>query len=241
MSHTAFFYGTLMAPQVLHRVIWGSQTPPTPAHASLLHIRPAILHAHQRRKVKHADYPAILPTKAQEGKSVRGTLVSGLTDGDIWRLDIFEGSEYARRKVKVRVLEQKKAGDEGMGDLTQREDDNVEGAEVEAETYIWIAGANRLEAEEWDFAEFVRDKMKRWVGREAAETDEGFAGRASINGAHVACALGVDVRLTCRQMSMMLLLRWMIRRAGGARMEVFRDNWTVVARRRRKFWSVRCE
>ena len=181
MSHTAFFYGTLMAPPVLHRVIWGSQTPPTPAHASLLHIRPAVLHAHRRHKVKHADYPAILPVDARS--LVRGTLVEGLTDGDIWRLDIFEGSEYERRKVKARVLQQKGHGEaEGMGDLSQREEDNVEGQEIEAETYVWIAGAHRLESDEWDFAEFVRDKMKRWVGREAAETDEGFQGRPSING-----------------------------------------------------------
>ncbi|KNG46102.1 disease resistance protein Aig2 [Stemphylium lycopersici] len=179
MAHTAFFYGTLMAPPVLHRVIWGSQTPPTPAHASLLHIRPAILRAHRRHKVKAADYPAILPVSDSSTSSVRGTLVEGLTDGDIWRLDIFEGYEYKRQKVKVRVLQQRgdegsKEGEEGMGDLSQREEDNVEGDEVEAETYIWIAGAQRLEAEEWDFAEFVRDKMKRWVGREAADTDEGF-------------------------------------------------------------------
>jgi hypothetical protein len=183
MSHTAFFYGTLMAPQVLHRVIWGSQTPPTPAHASLLRIRPAILHTHRRHKVKHADYPAILPTKSDSKSSVRGTLVEGLTDGDIWRLDIFEGSEYKRRKVSVHVLETKKGNDDGMGDLSQKEDENVEGEQVEAETYIWIAGANRLEQEEWDFAEFVRDKMKRWVGKEGAEVDEGFQGRESINGA----------------------------------------------------------
>jgi hypothetical protein len=191
MSHTAFFYGTLMAPPVLHRVIWGSQTPPTPAHASLLRIRPAILHAHQRHKVKHADYPAILPTSTPS--TVRGTLVEGLTDGDIWRLDIFEGSEYERRKVKVKVLE-----GEGTGDLSQPEDKNVEGAEVEAETYIWIAGAQRLEAEEWDFSEFVRDKMNRWVGKEGAEADEGFQGRPSINGAcrarmRVGLTSGIDV------------------------------------------------
>ncbi|EMD67217.1 hypothetical protein GGP41_007132 [Bipolaris sorokiniana] len=171
MSHTAFFYGTLMAPPVLHRVIWGSPTPPTPAHASLLHIRPAILHAHQRRKVKGADYPGVVPVSSpSETASVRGTLVQGLTDGDIWRLDVFEGSEYVRRKVRVRVLlpSQKVQGgkgeEEGMGDLAQKEEDNVEGDEVEAETYIWVAGEHRLEDDEWDFAEFVREKMGRWVG-----------------------------------------------------------------------------
>ena len=171
MSHTAFFYGTLMAPPVLHRVIWGSQTPPTAAHASLLSIRPAILHAHQRRKVRHADYPAIVPSSPES--EVRGTLVEGLTDGDIWRLDIFEGDEYERRDVRVRVLEAKgRAGDS--------EHTDVLGEEVQAQTYIWTAGEGRLETEEWDFDHFVKEKMSRWVGREAA--DEGFQGRASING-----------------------------------------------------------
>lgn len=184
-SHTAFFYGTLMAPPVLHRVIWGQSSAPTPAHASLLTIRPAILHSYQRHKVINADYPAILPSSSST-HSVRGTLVTGLTDGDIWRLDIFEGSEYERRKVRVRVLEEKDGGrnrgEGGMGDLQQKEEDNVERGEVDAGTYVWIAGKHLLDPTEWDFAEFVRDKMKRWVGREAAETDEGFQGRPSING-----------------------------------------------------------
>lgn len=185
MSHTAFFYGTLMAPPVLHRVIWGQPEPPTPAHASLLSIRPAILHAHQRHKVRGADYPAILPSSSS---SVRGTLVTGLTDGDIWRLDIFEGDEYARRMVVVRVLEGEEEFDKegGIGDVQRKEGENVEGEEVTAETYIWIAGADRLESEEWDFAEFVREKMGRWVGErwdsddDDEDMDEGIRGRPSF-------------------------------------------------------------
>ena len=180
MSHTAFFYGTLMAPPVLHRVIWGSADNVPDAQKAHLHVRPAILHNYQRHKVMEADYPAILPTQNSKS-SVRGTLVEGLTDGDIWRLDIFEGSEYERRKVKVRLLESKTA-EEGMGNLEQEEGDNVEGEEVEAEAYVWIGEEEDLEKEEWDFAEFVRDKMKYWVGREGAEMDEGFQGRPSING-----------------------------------------------------------
>ncbi|KAG9200009.1 hypothetical protein G6514_007713 [Epicoccum nigrum] len=155
MSHTAFFYGTLMAPPVLHRVIWGTASPPTPAHASLLAIRPAILHGHVRRRVKGADYPAVTPSSAES--EVRGTLVAGLTDGDVWRLDIFEGSEYERRHVRVRVL-----GEEGKGGK----------GEVEAQTYVWVAGEQRLEPREWDFDHFVKEKMGRWVGEEAE--DEGF-------------------------------------------------------------------
>ncbi|KAJ4986508.1 AIG2-like family protein [Stagonosporopsis vannaccii] len=190
MSHTAFFYGTLMAPPVLHRVIWGSQTPPTPAHASLLSIRPAILHAHQRRHVKNADYPAVIP--AAPASEVRGTLVRGLTDGDMWRLDIFEGDEYERRDVKVRLLLSKRRvghpahqdieghpAHQGIdGDPAHQGIDgdpahqDMEGEEVPAQTYIWTAGEHRLESEEWDFDHFVKEKMSRWVGDDAA--DAGF-------------------------------------------------------------------
>lgn len=178
MSHTAFFYGTLMAPPILHRVIWGSPHPPTPAHASLLSIRPAILHAHQRRKVRGADYPAVVPAAA--GDEVRGTLVSGLTDGDLWRLDIFEGGDYERRGVGVRVLEGKRrVGDPQLGD--------VEGEEVQAQTYIWTAGDGKLETEEWDFEHFVREKMGAWVGGDAA--DDGFQGR--LSGCESTC-MGVE-------------------------------------------------
>lgn len=112
---------------------------------------------------------------------MRGTLVDGLTDGDIWRLDIFEGSEYQRRKVKVEVLPlpdkaEQRGGTVDLGGLTGEVEGGggMQGELVDAETYIWIAGARRLQPEEWDFDEFVREKMKRWVGREAAETDEGF-------------------------------------------------------------------
>lgn len=124
---------------------------------------PAVLHGYQRHRVRHADYPAILPIK---GSSVRGTYVTGLTDADIWRLDIFEGSEYRRDKVKIRILTT--VGDsDGKG--------NVEGEEAEAETYIWHSDSGKLEGREWDFTEFQREKMRFWVG---AKGEGEYAGRA---------------------------------------------------------------
>ncbi|EMC94139.1 hypothetical protein BAUCODRAFT_36608 [Baudoinia panamericana UAMH 10762] len=167
-GRSAFFYGTLMAPQVLHRVCHGSSSPDNPIFASHnLRTYPAVLHNHRRHRVRHADYPAVLP---HSGSTVRGTYVIGLTDADMWRLDIFEGSEYERRHVKVRLLTQ--VGDEcGEG--------NLEGDEVNAETYIWIADASELDDREWDFAEFQREKMKFWVGAESegeyAEVEDAVA------------------------------------------------------------------
>ncbi|OQO13864.1 hypothetical protein B0A48_00739 [Cryoendolithus antarcticus] len=165
-GHSAFFYGTLMAPQVLHRVTHGS-TPNDPKFVpDHIKVVPAILHNYRRHRVKHADYPAIVPVPSA---SVRGTYVTGLRDADIWRLDIFEGDEYVRKVVKVRLLTA--VGDEsGQG--------NVEGDEVEAETYVWKASRNRLEDGEWDFAEFQREKMRFWVGSEGQEEYEGFADEA---------------------------------------------------------------
>ncbi|MCJ1465789.1 hypothetical protein MMC07_004408 [Pseudocyphellaria aurata] len=153
-DRSAFFYGTLMAPQVLYRVCYGTPRPFS-VQISSLTINPAILHAYSRHKVRFCDYPAIVLSSSTS--SVRGTYVTGLTDADIGRLDLFEGSEYTRTTVKINILTQ--VGDEiGEG--------NVEGEEVEVETYVWTAGEELLEEGGWDFGEFTRDKLKWWVGTE---------------------------------------------------------------------------
>ncbi|RAL01913.1 gamma-glutamylcyclotransferase family protein [Aspergillus ibericus CBS 121593] len=175
-----FFYGTLMTPQILHRVIHG-QADPEPWQKALLTIKPAILHNYRRHRVQGADYPGIVPvsegddTGAESRPSVLGTVVWGLTDGDVFRLDRFEGSEYEKRVVRVRVLDGD--GDEGKGKgggegeeervrglLLDAAEGATEGKEVEAVTYVWTAGEERLEAAEWDFEAFKRDKLAWWVG-----------------------------------------------------------------------------
>ncbi|KAI9707763.1 MAG: hypothetical protein M1836_000725 [Candelina mexicana] len=148
-----------MAPQVLYRVCYGTSTP-LPYQTTLLSIRAAILPNYSRRQVRFHDYPAITPTPQS---TVRGAYVTGLTDGDLWRLDIFEGDEYERRVVKVRLLE-------GIGDDSGGSGGG-EGEEVEAETYVWIKGEEGLEGGEWDFEVFRREKMKRWVGDDVDEVD----------------------------------------------------------------------
>ncbi|QDS68701.1 hypothetical protein FKW77_003514 [Venturia effusa] len=159
--HTAFFYGTLMAPKVLRRVCHGPH-----AHDSTtltaINVRPALLKAYRRHRVLGAEYPAIVP---HEASTVQGTLVEGLTDGDIWRLDIFEGDEYERRKVSVRVIIDE---EHSSGEPTEEQ----LGEEVQAESYIWIAGENQLEDEEWDFEEFMKEKMIYWAGEQGETRDD---------------------------------------------------------------------
>ncbi|KAL3445868.1 hypothetical protein BJX65DRAFT_309569 [Aspergillus insuetus] len=208
-DHVLFFYGTLLAPEMLHRVIHGSPNPQQ-WQKDMLHFKPAILHGYRRHRVRREDYPAIIPvpsassastaatpdtattsTGATHGSttntsaSVLGTVVSGLTDGDIYRLDVYEGSEYSRIRVSVRVLKEALPGSAfGTRDGNERENTDRylkdvleavpqnftdEAEEIEAETYVWIGDSNRLQNEEWDFEEFKKEKMMWWLSTNESE------------------------------------------------------------------------
>jgi Gamma-glutamyl cyclotransferase, AIG2-like len=149
---TFFFYGTLMAQAVLSRVLFGSSKPDTlsTTHRPLAKPLSAILTGYQRSRVKFADYPAIF---LRADACVQGFVVTGLTQGDIWRLDVFEGDEYERHTVKVKIL-----GEIGAAG---------EGEEWNVQTYVWVSGKQRLEEQEWDFDTFKREKLWRWSGEES--------------------------------------------------------------------------
>lgn len=188
-----------MAPQILHRVIHGSPTP-EPWQKEFLTFRPAVLHGFRRHRVRGADYPGIVPvpgsgssisqspshsveagdSETSRAGSVLGTVVSGLTDGDVHRLDIFEGSDYVKETVRVRVLRESLSvdgqdGHDGDGKHLRDVLDAAgaefadEGEEVTAATYVFIAGGGKLEEAEWNFEAFKRDKMAWWVTADESE------------------------------------------------------------------------
>ncbi|EED17916.1 disease resistance protein Aig2, putative [Talaromyces stipitatus ATCC 10500] len=177
-DHTFFFYGTLMAPSILHRIIHGSPTPELWQKA-LLTTRPALLPGYRRYRVHNADYPAILPS-SEADSAVLGVVVTGLTEGDVLRLDTFEGSQYEKRTVKVRVLKstaastENKQAQDGDDKALQKGLDQTahlaEGGnetemdEVEATTYVWTDLESDLDMHaEWDFESFKRDKLQWWI------------------------------------------------------------------------------
>lgn len=143
-------------PQMLSRVIYGTTTP-EPWQCKNLCIRPAVLHDYCRHQVKYADYPGII---AEAGKCVKGTYVTGITDMDIWRLDAFEGGEYKREVVTTKILN----------------DDGTEGEDVECSIYVYRYEHGLVKAE-WDFEQFVKEKLHHWVG----ESKE-FAGQSDSDG-----------------------------------------------------------
>ncbi|KAK1778236.1 AIG2-like family-domain-containing protein [Copromyces sp. CBS 386.78] len=147
--HCAFFYGTLMVPDVFYTVCYNSKTVPD-VIASQHKFTPAILHGYSRRRVKWADYPGITE---DAGHSVFGMFAEGLTKANLGKLDYFEGAEYQRRTVKVKLLDK-------VGDVTG--EGNVEGEEREAQVYVFMP-TQHLEEKEWDLEEFKRDKLKLWT------------------------------------------------------------------------------
>ncbi|POR36027.1 Protein AIG2 [Tolypocladium paradoxum] len=163
-EHTAFFYGTLMAPEVFFSVCYGDKLPPK-AIRDLHTFTHANLNDHCRYRVQYADYPGVVPEK---GRKVRGVYATGLTDANMKKLDYFEGSEYERVKVKVELL-QKKDGKEVVGEV---KDTNL---------YIFLCPKD-LEKRDWDYGEFCRDRMSMWTRREWAFGDGG-EDKATLNGA----------------------------------------------------------
>lgn len=148
-----------MEPRVFFRVIQGTPQPPAIIQ-SLYTFTPALLHDYCRHRVKGEDYPAIIP---EPGQSVLGTYVTGLTDANIAKLDHFEGDEYARLPVKLRLLE-KVGSASGEG--------QVEGEERDTTAYVFIV-PERIEKGEWDFEHFRKEKLQKWARDEIFFSDDG--------------------------------------------------------------------
>ncbi|KAG1743432.1 hypothetical protein EDB19DRAFT_1698454 [Suillus lakei] len=160
---SAFFYGTLMHPEILKRVIGND--------GSQLQMCPALLLDYTRHQVKNEDYPGILPYSQSremfdhdlnsEEKSVRGCLVTGLSEEDVRLLDVFEGNQYTREVVSIHPL----------GPLANiRDIPPIEAKSLVPTTPPPIPTlselANPVEAATylWTFEEFVKLNAWKWIG-----------------------------------------------------------------------------
>lgn len=157
---TAFFYGTLMHPQILLHVVGNDG-----AHLALC---PAILSDFARHRVQHVDYPGIIPCSkseqifkrvlTSEERSVRGILVMGLTTSDMNALDNFEGDQYVRRQVSVHPLEEFQPIT-AHSTRPQRPDQLL--SPLTAQTYIFC-DVDDLQADLWSYEDFLRDHARKW-------------------------------------------------------------------------------
>ncbi|KAH7873728.1 uncharacterized protein C8R40DRAFT_1048611 [Lentinula edodes] len=174
-TFSSFFYGTLMHPKILKRVIGND--------ASHLQIAPAVLFEHTRHKVKYADYPGVVPYRkgqtlftrelTHEERCVRGTMVTGLTSQDMTCLDYFEGNEYSRCSIEIHPLQPLidiPAYDVALDDksLVPADPPPLPPTSellpaIPAQTYIYNDLEN-LEADLWSFEDFIKNNAWKWYG-----------------------------------------------------------------------------
>jgi gamma-glutamylcyclotransferase (GGCT)/AIG2-like uncharacterized protein YtfP len=123
-----FVYGSLMFETVWMRVV-GEQS------AGM----PAILDGYQRYAVRDETYPAII---TQPGGRVEGRLMLSLRPQQLERLDAFEGTDYRRIDVEVRL----------GGRLRP------------AQTYLFLR-ADQLLQQPWDVEGFARTGIIEFMAR----------------------------------------------------------------------------
>ncbi|KAG5913120.1 hypothetical protein E4U42_001443 [Claviceps africana] len=163
-----------MAPEIFFSVCYGDKNPPKMIR-DLHTFTPALLQDFCRHRVKSADYPGAVP---EAGHQIRGVLVTGLTDANVDKLDLFEGSDYERRIVQVQVL----------GNV---EDEKIPVKEVGAFVYVFLK-VEDLEKREWDFEEFRRDKMMLWTSQDLMTYGLSRAARFLVSIANESLAGGND-------------------------------------------------
>ncbi|CAO3669024.1 unnamed protein product [Rhizopus microsporus] len=102
---SVFFYGSLMSPVVLIRVLLGSGASEQAKLEKFKSIRliPASLKGYIRSSLKGEDYPAIVHTGKEQDK-VTGILCEGLSEQDVKALDIFEGEVNIHEYIPIMTL-----------------------------------------------------------------------------------------------------------------------------------------
>ncbi len=114
MRYNVFTYGSLMFPAVWEQIVRA------PCRSF-----PATLREYGRYAVADAAYPGMI---AQAGSAVEGVLYLDVDPADVARLDAFEGNEYRRAAVQVRL---------------------ADGRHMDAQTYLFTA-IDRLHYGAWD-------------------------------------------------------------------------------------------
>ncbi|KAG7548560.1 Gamma-glutamyl cyclotransferase-like superfamily [Arabidopsis suecica] len=131
------------SPQLHNIFVYGSFQEPEVIHVMLDRIPEivsATLHGFQRFRLKGRLYPCIIPS---ENGEVHGKVLMGLTNDELENVDWVEGNEYER--VTVEVVRK----------------DNSE--KMTVETYPWINKNDPDIGGEWDFEEWKRLHMKKFI------------------------------------------------------------------------------
>jgi Gamma-glutamyl cyclotransferase, AIG2-like len=130
-----FYTGTLMSTELLNLVLWGSANATPRLYREQISFRDAFLYKFRVRRVRARDYAGII---ADPSSYVRGLLLGSLRDGDIENLDLYAGSQFERRKVKIKHYNLETSQDDMSGSGPSTADMRAPVANwVDTETYVW--------------------------------------------------------------------------------------------------------
>lgn len=161
MTAHVFTYGSLMFPGVWRRVV----------HGDYRRVQGSLV-GFSRHPVDGETYPGV---RAQAGGRVEGVVYFDVDASDLRRLDVFEGDEYERKTVAVRV---EGIVDPAVGDGLAA---GMGGGPVRAEVYVYRDLA-RLRDGDWSQDRFEREGMTRFRERYlASPAQDGSAAGAAAD------------------------------------------------------------
>ncbi|KAF9896700.1 hypothetical protein BX616_006927 [Lobosporangium transversale] len=150
--YPCFFYGSLMDSRVLNSV-----TRPGP-ESNLYSVR-ATIEGYIRYPYHNEPYPGMI-ISSDKTNIVHGLLVFGHTMMDRFRLDQFEGSEYSREVLPVKVLDPVPGSFNVIGQFEPLSPGDV----ISAYVYVFTGSHRNLDqTKEWDFEAFRRDHVTIWM------------------------------------------------------------------------------
>ncbi|KAG0284342.1 hypothetical protein BGZ96_011277 [Linnemannia gamsii] len=152
-----FFYGSLMNEKVLNAV-----TRPGPDSNTLFAIK-ATVQGYTRFTYHNQPYPGMVLSK-DPTETVEGLLVFGHTAQELYRLDQFEGPEYPRSTLPVRLS----ASVPSSYTLNGRVKGYGEGETVNAYVYLFTGPMEHLDQNRpWDYEKFKKEHVDDWMSIDA--------------------------------------------------------------------------
>ncbi|KAK3816749.1 MAG: putative disease resistance protein Aig2 [Linnemannia elongata] len=151
--YPCFFYGSLMSTRVLNSVT-------RPGPEANLHTVPATIQGYVRYPYHNEPYPGMIASKDDPTSIVEGLLVFGHSLMDRFRLDQFEGSEYTREILPIKVL----APVPGEYNAMDGKKPLAAGDVVKSYVYVFTGPHVHLDQSRlWDYEAFKRDHLDVWM------------------------------------------------------------------------------
>ena len=129
-----FVYGTLCYPEIVERLT-----------GKTFISEQAILRGYQRKKVKDADYPAIIRNDVSE---VKGLLLQGVDKDSLKIILFYEGNDYRCEDLLVDLMEK----------------------EIKAKVFVWNSSNAMLEDFDWNQEEFAKNFLRFYLEKVIPKT-----------------------------------------------------------------------